>query len=544
MPLTTDSQEIPVRIVGSSVYGRYPTISVERTYNMYITSSGDGQEEWLANFPGYACILELIEGGAEGRGVFHSVRGNFLLAVVAGEVFKVESLSSTATNLGTITSTSGEVFFDENLSSQIFFCSPGDTNGYIYNYAAAPSAISTAVYVHVPGTTDFQPNYVTYHNTYFIIGNAKTNSNGSQWVVFQAGTGGDYDLDWVTTLTLQTKPDFAKAALRIPGKGNNIIVFGSTVAEIWNNVGGQLIYQRNSSINIDYGIASVATIAANGDVVAWLGINEKSSPALMAMQGGNAQRISSDGLDNLLETVQHPEDSTAVLYRQGGHLFYILSFFNTVDNFTIMYDFTTKRLFDLLDWDSSYFPARQMVYYGNKNYFISLKDGSIYEISSDLTQYDVYAQADGVRVDNVYQIPRIRLTNTHRIANRPEKYKVRMFTFTIESGTTENAYDVPQCYGYLLMENNLDIIYTEDGLPILVEGGYCSTNKPRVDLTISKNGGITFSNTVSYELKATGQYQNQPRFNNLGYAQQITYQMRFWGNGRIVVKNGTMELSS
>ncbi len=545
MPLTTDSQEIPVRIVGSSVYGRYPTVSVERTYNMFVTSSGDGEEEWLVNFPGYAAILALIEAGGIGRGVFKSTRGGFLLAVVNGEVFRINALSSSAIALGTISSSNAEVFFAENLNSQICFCSPDDTRAYIYNYAAAAGAIAPVVYSS--HGSDFQPNYVCYHNTYFIFGNSLTTSDGSKWVVFNSGyvntLATAYTLNWVQTLALQTKSDFAKAVLPIPGSGNNVIVFGETVAEIWNNVGNLLVYQRNSSINIDYGVESVATIAANDEVVAWLGVNEKSSPALMAMQGGRAQRISSDGLDHLLETVNNPSDSTAILYRQGGHLFYILTFFNAADNFTIMYDFTTKRLYDLLDWDSSYFPARQIVYFNQKNYFISLKDGAIYEISSDLTQYDVYAQEDGAQVDKIYQIPRIRLTNTHRIANRPEKYKVKLFTFTVESGTTPDAYIVEQCYGYLLMENNVDVIYTEDGLPILVEGGYCSTNKPRVDLTISKNGGNTFSNAVSYDLKETGNYQNQPRFNNLGYAQQITYQLHIWGNGRTVVKNGTMELS-
>jgi len=112
----------------------------------------------------------------------------------------------------------------------------------------------------------------------------------------------------------------------------------------------------------------------------------------------------------------------------------------------------------------------------------------------------------------------------------------------MESGTTANAYDIPICFGYILNEQTNGIIYDENDLPLLVEGGYCYTNKPRVDLTISKNGGNSYSNVVSYELKATGNFHNQPRFINLGYAQQITYQLRFWGSGRKVVKNGTMEI--
>lgn len=541
MPLTTQSQEIPVRIVGSSVFGRYPTVSVERTYNMFITSSGDGEEQWLVNFPGYQAILEMIAAGAEGRGVFHSVRGGFLLACVAASIYLINATDETPTLLGTIGTSTGEVFFDENLSAQV--CFVDGLVAYIYNYNAAPSAIGAVVYDS--HSADFTPNYVTYQNTYFIFGNALTTTDGSNWVVYQADTGaGDYNLAWVQTLALQTKPDFAKAVLRIPGAGNNVIVFGSTVAEIWNNVGGLLVYQRLSSINIDFGVASVATIAANDEVVAWLGINEKSSPALMAMKGGQAQRISTDGLDHLLETVTNPSASTAILYRQGGHLFYILSFTDSADNFSIMYDFTTNRIYDLTDWDFTAFPARQMVYFENKNYFLSYKDGHLYEISSDLTTYDTFVEEGVETVDRIHDIPRVRLTNTYRINDRPEKFKVKMFTFTIESGTTENATEEAVCRGYLITEDTNEIIYTEDDLPILVQGGYCYSNKPRVDLTISKNGGISFSNTVSYELKATGKYRNQPRFNNLGYAQQITYQMRFWGTGRYVVKNGTMEIGA
>lgn len=544
MTLTTDTQEVPVRIVGSSVFGRYPTVSVERTYNMFITTSADGEEEWLVNFPGYAQILRLIEDGAEGRGVFHSIRGGFLLAFAGADVFRINLLEEVPTLLGTIGTSTGEIFTDENLSSQI--CFVDGQVAYIYNYLNAPAAFSPAVYDS--HGSDFQPNYITYQNTYFIFGNALTTNDGSKWVIYQSGADGTlpnaYNLTWVQTLALQTKPDFAKAALRIPGKGNNIIVFGSTVAEIWNNIGGQLVYQRNSTINIDYGAASVATIAANDEYVVWLGINEKSSPALMVMQGGSAARISTDGLDHLFETVNFPTRSTAFLYRQGGHSFYILSFFDPTDNFTIMYDFTMKRIYDITDWDFSVFPARQIVYYNNKQFFISFKDGSIYEISSDLTTYDLFANTESITADQVYDIPRVRLTNTYRIANRPEKYKVKMFTFTIESGTTEDAYDQPYCFGYIIDEVTEQVIYSEDGLPLLVEGGYCYTNKPRVDLTISKNGGITFSNAVAYELKKTGQYKNQPRWNNLGYAQQITYQMRFWGKGRFVVKNGTMEIGA
>jgi hypothetical protein len=508
MTLTADSQEIPVRIVGSSVFGIHETISVERSYNFYISSSGDGEEEWLVNFPGFKGVLELIDTGVEGRGFYHSVRGGFLLAVAGAAVYKIDTLAAFPTQLGTIGSSTGEVFIDENLSGQVAIVDGLVT--YIYNYILAPATIVPAVYTNVPIDTIFNPNYVTYQNTYFIFGNSLTTANGSQWVVFEQNlANSDHSLKWVQTLTLQTKPDFAKAVLRIPGKGNNVIVIGSTVAELWNNVGGLQVYQRNSSINIDFGVASVSTIAANDEVVAWLGINEKSSPAIMAMKGGAAARISTDGIDNLLQKVNKPASSTAFLFRVGGHNFYVLTFIDPSDDFSIMYDFTTNKFFDVTDWNMTAFPARQIVYFGNKSYFISYKDGKIYEIGVDLTTYQYLPNASSQGLPIVYDMPCVRLTNTFRLP-RPEKVKINLFTFTVESGTTAEIFD--------------------------------DTHLPRVDLTISKNGGLAFSDVVSYDLKRTGKFQNQPRFINLGYAQQITYEMRIWSKGRKVLKNGIMEI--
>lgn len=539
--ITPNAQEIPVKITGSSVFGRYPTISAERTYNMFISVSGDKQEQWLVNFAGYQPAVNFFNVEDEGRGAFHSVRGNFIIVVVAAIVFRVNAVDSPPIQIGELQTTTGEVFMDENLASQI--CIVDGENAYIYNYAQAPlgpvlPAVNSSGASLV--SADLVPNYVCYHNTYFIFGNALTTNAGSQWFIYTSPVppAAPNALLYVQTLTLQTKPDFAEAALRIPGKGNNIIVLGSTVSEIWNDVGGSQIYQRNASINIDYGCASVATIAANDEIVAWLGINEHSSPAIMVMTGGGAQRLSTDGIDYLLDTIKYPKDSTAIFYRQDGHLFYVLTFFNKADNLTIAYDFVTNMFFDLTDWNFTAHPARQIVYFQGQVYFISYKDGNLYEMGSD-----ILAMTTGIPTNETNAIPRVRVCDTFRLP-RPEKFLVDLFTFVIETGTTDNIPELNQCYGYIIQEGTNAIIYSEDNLALLVEGGYCTSLEllPKVDVSISKNGGITFSNAVSYNLKTTGDYLNQPRFNRLGYCTQLTIQMRFWGLGRFVIKNGMIEV--
>src|SRR5574338_1194545 len=375
MVMTPNAKQIPVKIVGSSVFGRHPMISDERTYNMYIS------DDWLINFAGYAQSVEILPEGIQGRALFHSIRGNFMIAVIGNNVYRINA------NLGyvalfSVDSNVNEVIIDENLNSQI--CMVIDGAAYIYNYYPGVSpAVGRVVFDDM---NPFRPSYVTYQNTFFIFGNGDSSTNGSKAFVYNSGfdpssLANPLQLNAVSEITLQTKPDYARAAIRIPSHGNNLLVLGTSVAEIWTNVGGLQNYQRNSSINIDYGLASIPTLAASDDMVAWLGINEKSAPAIMVMAGGQAQRISTDGIDYLLSRVRNPELSTGMFYRQDGHVFYILTFYGEGDNFTITYDFTTQKFFDLTDWDFSYFPARQIAYFNNFIYFVSLKQGSIMRLS-------------------------------------------------------------------------------------------------------------------------------------------------------------------
>lgn len=527
--MTPGGTQIPVRIVGSSIFGRHPIISDERTWNMFIS------DEWLINFAGYDQAVEILPINIEGRGLFHSTRGNFLLTVLGSNIYRIDQ-NLGFTFLFSIGTSTGEVFMDENLSSQIAIVD-GSSTAYIYNYTT--DTIGAVVWDYGASGTVFTPNYVTYQNTYFIFGNGDNTTSGSQWFVYKSGfnptsLADPLKLVWVQTLTLQTKPDFARACIRIPSHGNNLLVMGSTVCEIWTNIAGIQIYQRQSSINIDYGVASVSTIAASDDMIAWLGINEKSSPAIMVMTGGQAQRISTDGIDYLLSRVQHPEKSTAMFYRQDGHVFYILTFFHALDNFSIMYDFTTGKFFDITDWDFTYHPARQMAYFNNEIYFVSLKQGSLMHISTDLTSISTDIQND-------YEIPRIRKCDTYRLPGS-DRFIVNQFSFTIENGVEQDVDLQYECDGYILGEVSGQIMYSEDDLPLLVEGGSCQIYRPRVDVSCSKNGGETYGNAIPYYMHATGHYKNQPRFNQLGEANQFTIQMRFWGFGSIAIANGVLEV--
>jgi hypothetical protein len=64
--------------------------------------------------------------------------------------------------------------------------------------------------------------------------------------------------------------------------------------------------------------------------------------------------------------------------------------------------------------------------------------------------------------------------------------------------------------------------------------------RPRVDLSISVDGGMSFGNSDGMLLNPKGKYMNQFVYWNLGYCNEFTPQFRLWGKGRFVAGNGTM----
>jgi hypothetical protein len=520
------AQKVPVNVVGSSSFGRYPKISLEKTYNMFIS------DEWLVNYAGYQRVSEIVPTG-EGRGIFHSVRGNFLLVVVSSSVYRV-GLNLAPHFIGNISTNTGDVFMDENLSQQI--CIVDGQDAYIFHYPDNTLTQQTLTFLGNP----IIPNYVCYHNTFFLIASSPFDDNPQNWYAFEYATDSTIQLN--TQFSLQTKPDSALAVKRLPGRGNNVIVFGSTVAEVWTQVGGDENYRRVQSFNIDNGVVAASTIAASEELVCWLAQNENNSPSIMVTDGASSRRISTDGIDYLLQTLKRPDKSTAFFFRQDGHLFWQVTFFDSQDNLSLIYDFNTNLFFHVSNEDLNFHPARRVVYFNEKTLFVSIRDASIYQMGTEFITYNY--NIDPTEQGDV--IPRIRICKSIRLEDS-ERFRVGQFTFWIEQGVNDFYFIDPDnefCNGLLITETGGNFIVSQQGENILGQVGECAPeqNPPRVDLSFSKNGNQSFSNIVSRELNINGHYRNQIRWWRMGQANEWTPQLRFWGFQRFVAQNGVAEV--
>ena len=483
----------PLEFVGGSTFGRSPKISASRTYNLIVS---DG---WLTDSYGYVQVGKA--GVIEGRGIFTSVKGGFLIGVIDNVVYKITPVSNPSIKfndvllkkVGQLGSSSGAVFIAGNDSNQIAICDRSKL--YIYNYA-------TNIFVEVVLPAGVIPGYVVYKNGSFII----VDSLSSAWYISQPGDGLNWF--WGPSSTpvqgaIQTKPDVGVAVVSIPGGGNNIFVIGKTVTEPWSNVPiTEFPYQRSTSSNIDYGCASAATIATLGNITAWLSVNEKSGPAISISMGASVQQISTDGYNFKLAQVKYPELSCGFFIRITGHLLYQLTFYHPDDNFSLIYDFNTEKFFDATDENENYHILRNVAYFNGNYYGVSLNDGGIYQLDEKTYTY-------GYGDRGTFEKPRIRICPAINFrAPNNFRFSVNRVCFTMEQGNDPDNI-IP------------DLSY-----------------QPRVELAVSKDGGYNFSYYGSRVLNRLGQRQNIMRFDRLGSGNEFIFKFRFVTKGPVNAGEG------
>jgi len=336
--------------------------------------------------------------------------------------------------------------------------------------------------IFTPVTTDFIPVFIDFQDSYFIA----TDDSGS-WHLSAPNDG----LVWppLDKQTLQTKADILQAAVVLD---RQLWIMGEKAAEIWYDQGLAIFpYVRENSLAIDYGALSRETIAEGFGMLVWLAKNEKSQPNIVFTTGGKPQHISTEGLDFILSQLEKPEDSVGFLFQQDGHIFYQITFDS--DNFSIVYDFNTKMFYTVTDECRNRHIAKQVVLFGNKLYFISFIDSKLYEMGTDITTYDGK------------EIPRVRVTPHYRSPNS-DIFIVNRLNVQMETG------------------NNATV--------------------SKVELSLSKDSGVTYGNVVTEELKKQGLRRGQVDFWRMGRADVMTFQFRFYSKERFVVTNGTMDVYS
>lgn len=545
-----NNKPVEVNIAGSSIFGRYPKISRERTYNMFVS---DG---FLVDYAGYKIITSSVNlgNGTEGRAIFKSTKLNALIVVISKNVYKIKITYDQLTEkpikeqivpIGQLQTDKGVVYITENNKPQILI----SDNRYLYIYDELLGGEVTIVPL-----LDFTPGYITFHDTYFICAASNDYWNtppaaqpaNNTWRLSLSNQGFTDDgtptgkTAWPATASfvglLQTKPDNVQAVVRFPSKGNMILVMGSIVTESWFDTGAQLFpYQRNNQFNIDYGCLSPATVAYMDEIVVWLAQNEKSGPIIMFSNGGMPEKITTDGIDFLFSQLQNPQDSQGFLYRQDGHLFYHINFYS--DNLSLFYDFNTQKFYNASDHNLNYFIATEIAFTDNQYYFVSKNSGNLYAFDTQFTTYQDVLTPTSTAI-KTFQIPRIRVCKNIRLPTQ-DYFIANDIGFTIESGETDYVPQLEtQNSDFLLLNGQNFLLLSGQQFALLGANQDVVQTTPKVFLSLSYDGGAVFGSEWAYDLQGVGYRRNRLMWWQLGVANDLVPRFRFQSIGRFVCTDG------
>lgn len=483
--------------VGGSDFGRTNKINASRTFNLFIS------DNFLTDTYGYVKVDTL--GSNQGRSIFTSTRGKFLLSVVDERVYRltpINLLNSPTTvfqktHVGTVATFTGSVFVDENEANQIAICDQSKL--YIYNWndntfqeAILPDGV-------IPG-------YVSFQNGFFLI----TDRLSSNWYLSDVNDGlnwfwGGPSANLPVNGALQTKPDLGVAIIRVAGAGNLIFVMGSTVTEPWSNVPSTLFpYQRSTSSNIDYGCVNPETLSSLDQITAWVAINDRAGITIMYSTGSAIQQVSTEGYNFKFQKLSEPQKCFAFFIKISGHLLYQLTFYGKDDNFSLIYDFTTQKFFDATDEHFNYHILRDVAYFEGRYYGIAYRDGNLYQLGEDLYTYNYGEMGE-------FEKPRVRITPNLRTPN------TAYFTVT-----------------------NIEILMEQgnDPLHIIPSPSY----QPRVGLSVSKNGGYDFGEVRTIPLKRLAKRSNIVKWWRLGRANEMVFKFSFFSRGPINASSGIVNV--
>ena len=570
---------------------------MEQVYNMFQS------DQWMVNYAGYEEVRTLMGDGV-GRGMFYSSRLNQLFAVINQNVYSITA--NLAVNLvGSLATTDGDVFIDENINSQIAFC---DKNSiYIYDY-------STSVFQQL--VIDFSAGYITYQDVRFIasvnsvpaspttpitpgwrlsdagllaIGTAVAVAPGSGYVhgdVIKVlyGNGG--------TLTVDTVDGFGGITgvlpIKTPGTGYANATY-DTEAVTGSGIGATVLITVTSGFtHQDSQVGSFETKPDN--VQACVRMPSKSAQLLimgktvtevwtdLGLQLFPYQRNSSYNIDYgcLNPATIATGDEFVVWLGANEKSGPVIMFCSGGGVQQISTDGINYRLAQLVNPENSYgflFKQDGHVFYqltfpganDNVTYtydfttqkFYTLCDtdqnchiakrvayfnNDYYFVSFDDSK--LYRLSSGITTNNGREIPRFIITSTSAMPDRLP-FVVNSISFPIEQGADEHTRLSSTYTSASIIDDDGDYLVDDDDeflVQNVIAYTYMNMSTSRVDLSTSSDGGATFGNPVGIWLNKLGSRRNIFKFYNLGRYNEVIFQLRFWGLGRFVLTDGIADV--
>lgn len=326
----------------------YYSIGTEVCQNMYLEqaqSTSSRASYYLLKIPGLRRFGQVpVHNYGACRGMFtcsngrtFSVHGNNLFEIV---------INGSLQYIASINSYSGHVSMAENGSLLMLV---DGNSGWILRFS--DDNFTRIMDEYFPGNDlgTLAPTTVTFLDTYFIVNIPNTNQyyySTSYYVRDHDNISTPYNPIEVngywTPLSSGQKIGKTDNITAIVNCNNYLWLFGYNSCEIHfdtGNYNGQLFARYQGSI-LNIGCSSPNSVAVYANNLFFLGTDNSGTLGVFTNDGLQPSRISTRGIEQIIESMSTYVDCKAYTYAQAGHAFYVMQF--PTANRTFVFDIVTN----------------------------------------------------------------------------------------------------------------------------------------------------------------------------------------------------------
>lgn len=457
-----------VPLFGSGMRSKSRVMDSQGRVNLYYEFSQDGDKTPFAIYgtPGLS-VATSLPGGVPVRGW---VTDGSRWFVVQGATLWELDVNLIATARGTLTTNSGRVSMDTN-GVQVMIVD--GAAGYTFTLAGN-------VFAQI-ADADFPPNptTVTYQDGFFLV--TFREDTGTRQRIYINET--PYDGTAWSALDFRNAESNPDGIVRVQSDGGEVKVFGERTIESWGYTGAaDFPFDVVRGATAEVGLAARWSIAKYVNGLAFLGKPRMGGAQVYMLNGYQPTILSTPELESEFATYSTIADASGFAYMLDSHPFYVLSF--PTAGKTWMYDGLASARSGQQIWTEltsaggRYFGNMQQQYNGD-NYVADYRSGNIYRL--DPATY----------TDNGFAIER--------------ELRTKHFFRDYDHVTVDKLYlDFETGVG-------LDFGQGED---------------PKIMLSVSRDGGRTFSNDFTTDLGRRGRYLTMVEWRRLGTARDFVFRIR------------------
>lgn len=443
--------------------------------NLFLIKDPEGKKQFAyLSVPGLRQDKVVRGGTSISRALY--VFEEVMYGVFGSAVYSFDSLLS-ATLIGTIGTNVGPVSITANNGGQIIFVD--SQSGYIYTIADGSFTKITAE------GFPLHPLNVAFLDGYFVIPSGESRQFGI------SALNNGFLWDALDIAQIQAYPG---VNVGVGVVNRRLYFFKTDSTEVWYNVGASdFPFRRDNNLLFNFGCLTAASIVSDFGFLCWLARDKSGVGSVMMTTGQVPEKISDESIDDIIASFEAPEDMSAYIYKENGHIFYVMNW--TTDDMTLFYDITMQKwgrmeMQQFLPVIGQPYSAKTRhlgnchAYFNGQHYLGNYKNPTIYSFSR------AYPDNDG----------------------EPMRHIRTCRSFFDKSYKTIQA-------NYVQLDLEMGL-----GDPVGVN------QDPKVYLSISRDGGHTYGNEIGATLGRIGERRARAFWRKKGLSREFVFRFAIYNN--------------